>query len=538
MIGFGARSATGLPRQVEALAKAVDLADGRLDEEQVAFGRHVVDKAGQRLRHGTTRTLVALLGATGSGKSSVANALVGHDIATTGVRRPTTSSTLACYWGDEDAQPLLDWLEIKNRHHVGTTGESGRDRDLDGLVLLDVPDHDSVAEAHREEMERIAEHADMLVWVTDIEKYADKAMHDYLRELAGHGAVMALVLNKSDQLDRPSVEQCRVDLKRLLDQAEVQGTPVMSMSALTGQGVDTLRALLIDTVRGQRMMLDRLSADTTMAAGSLLDELGPATGATSVPGKVTKTLTGDLVDASGLQVVSDAVAAGYRRDAVKRTGWPFTRWVRRLRPHPLGRFHLDRGTGGRASLPEPSGVQLARSANAVRQANAAITDGMPPPWPELIGAAGTPDPARLNDRIDTAIAESARAGQGDEPSWWRAVNVVQLALALATVAGAIWLGLLAFAAYLRIPELPTPEYRGIPIPTGLLVGGIVLGLFLAFLASRMAAIGAARRSRAVRQRAEKSVQAVVDELIIEPIEAELKSRQELRKLLITARGRR
>ncbi len=538
MIGFGARSAVGLPRQVEALGQAVAIADGRLDDEQVAFGRHVVDKADQRLRHGTTRTLVALLGATGSGKSSIANAMVGHDIATTGVRRPTTSSTLACSWGEDDAQPLLDWMEIKNRHHVGGSSETGPDRSLDGLVLLDVPDHDSVAEAHREEMERIAEHADMLLWVTDIEKYADKAMHDYLRELAGHGAVMALVLNKSDQLDRASVERCRVDLKRLLDEAGVEGAPVLSMSALNGHGVDSLRALLIDTVKGQRMVIDRLSADTTMAARSLLDELGPAQGATSVPGKVTKALTGDLVDASGLQLVSDAVAAGYRRDAVKRTGWPFTRWVRRLRPHPLGRFHLDRGTGGRASLPEPSGVQLARSANAVRQANAAITVGMPPPWPELINKAGTPDPAKLNDRIDTVIADSARVGQGGEPAWWRAVNVMQLILALATLSGAIWLGLLAFAAYLQIPELPTPEYRGIPIPTGLLVGGIVIGLVLSFLASRVAAVGAARRSRAVRQRAEKSVQAVVDELIVDPIEAELAKRQELRKLLLTAQGRR
>ena len=539
MIGFTPRSGHGLPKQVDALSKSVELATDRLDEEAVAFARHVVDKAADRLRHGTTHTLVALLGATGSGKSSVANAIVGNDVATTGLRRPTTSSTLACFWGDEDAQPLLDWLEIKNRHHVVETPDHPIDRGLNGLVLLDVPDHDSVAEAHREEMERIAEHADMLLWVTDPEKYADKAMHDYLAQLAGHGAVMAMVLNKADQLDGPEVEACRVDLKRLMADAGLDRSPVLAISALTGTGVDTLQALLVDTVKGQEAMVDRLAADTAAAADGLLDELGPAQGATSVPDRIAKNLSRDLVEASGLSVVSDAVAAGYRRDAAKRTGWPFTRWVRRLRPHPLGRFHLGQGSAGRASLPEPSGVQVARSANAVREATTALTEGMPQPWPDLIRSAGTPDPVELNDRIDTAIGESARSvGRGGDPKWWTAINAVQVGLALAVLVGVVWLGLLALAAYLRIPEPPTPEYRGIPIPTGLLIGGILLGLLVAFLAGRLAAVGAARRSRSVRNRAEKSVRAVSDELIVEPMDRELAGRQELRRLLIDASGRR
>ncbi|MGI9595400.1 MAG: GTP-binding protein [Acidimicrobiales bacterium] len=536
MIGFTSRSNDGLPQQVEALARAVELSEGRLDEERVAFGRHVVDKAAARLRHGTTHTLVAVLGATGSGKSSVTNALVGHDIATTGLRRPTTSSTLACYWGDDDPHSLLSWLEVKNRHHVIGTAAAPTDRGLDGLVLLDVPDHDSVAESHREEMERIAENADMLLWITDPEKYADKAMHDYLRQLAGHDAVTAMVLNKSDQLDIDGLEQCRVDLKRLLDEAGLDRAPVIATSATTGHGVKTLAALLVDTVKGQQAMVARLAADTAMAADSLLEELGPSGGATTVADGVAKDLSRELVDASGLHVVTEAVKAGYRRDATARTGWPFTRWLKRLRPHPLGRFHLGQGSAGRASLPQPSGVQVARSAGAIRTAGSTIAEGMPPPWPKLIATAGTPDPEILSDRLDAAIGEAARETRSANRAWWSAVNAIQIVLALATVVGAVWLGLLAFAAYLRIPELPTPDYRGIPIPTGLLVGGILLGLVLAFIASRFAAVGAARRSRAVRVRAEKAVREVSDELIIEPIEAELASRQELRRLLTTAQG--
>jgi hypothetical protein len=281
-----------------------------------------------------------------------------------------------------------------------------------------------------------------------------------------------------------------------------------------------------------------LAADTVMAAESLLAELGPAEGATSVPDRGAKALTSELVDSSGLSVVTDAVAAGYRRDAVGKTGWPFTRWVRRLRPHPLGRFHLGRGTGGRASLPEPSGVQLARSAAAVRNVSAAVSDGMPSPWPELIAEAASPDPATLNDQIDTAIAESVRHEQPDGRRWWNAVGVLQAGLAVAAVVGAVWLGLLAFAGYLRLPELPTPRtYWDIPVPTGLLLGGVLLGLLVAFVSSRAAAVGAARRGRAVRRRAERAVSDVADRLVLDPIRSELDSREELRRLLNTAADR-
>jgi GTPase Era involved in 16S rRNA processing len=531
MIGFTSRASSGLPEKVDALASAVDLAEGRLDEEAVAFGRHVVGKAGERLRHGTTNTLVALLGATGSGKSSVANAIVGSDVATTGVRRPTTSSTLACYWGSEDVQGLLDWLEIKNRHRVGE-GSS----ELNGLVLLDVPDHDSVADAHREEMERIAEHADMLLWVTDAEKYADKAMHDYLARLSGHGAVTAMVLNKTDQLSEDDAERCRTDLGRLLSGAGLDSVTVLGVSALKGTGVDQLRELLAETVGQQQAMVDRLTADTTLAATELLQELGPAAGNADVPKKVEQKLVAELVDASGLTTVTDAVAAGHRRDAATKVGWPFTRWARRLRPHPLGRFHLGQGSTGRASLPTPSGVQVARVTGAVRDANRAASEGLAEPWPELLAEVGTPDEAALNDRIDVAVSEAARQSQTGDPRWWQVVNLLQIILALAVVAGVVWLGLLAFAAYLRIPEPPTPDYRGIPIPTGLLIGGLLLGLLVAFVASRLARVGGLRRARSVRQRAERAVGEVADELIIDPLKQELGRRTDLHQLLVTAGG--
>ncbi len=542
-------AAKGLPSQLEGLAAALEHAEGRLDEQNVVFGRHVLAKADERLRHGTTSTLVALLGATGSGKSSVTNALVGSDVATAGIRRPTTSSTLSCYWredeagsddvpGPDNAQGLLDWLEIKNRHEVADKGIAPP---LSGLVLLDVPDHDSVAVEHRMEMERIAEHADLLLWVTDAEKYADKAMHDYLRRLGEHGAVTAMVLNKADLLSEADVKSCVVDLKRLLADDGLPEAPVVAISATTGQGVPELRSLLAETVSKQQATVERLAADTRTAAAALLDDLGANEGSDKVPDKVAKRLASDLVGASGLEAVCDAVAAGHRRDASSHIGWPFTRWARKLRPHPLRRLHLGQGTGGKASLPQASGVQRARSESAVRDATTAVSDKLPDPWPELIASAATPDQATLNNRIEGAIAGSVRAiNTGKRPAWWLIVNSFQVVFALAAIGGAIWLALLAFGAYLRLPDVPTPTdpWIDFPIPTDLLIGGLLAGFLLWVLARRFAAVGGKRRARVVRKEAEDLVREISDELVIEPMNGELGRRNELRSALLKASGGR
>ncbi|MEM8923306.1 MAG: GTPase [Actinomycetota bacterium] len=520
---------------VDALAEAAELAEGRLDQGAVVFARSVVEKAEGRLRHGSDHTLVAMLGATGSGKSSLTNAIAGSDVATTGVRRPTTSSTLACVWGPNDPHPLLDWLGVNNRHRVDA-GEGP----LSGLVLLDVPDHDSVAEAHRMEMEFIAERADLLIWVTDPEKYADRAMHGYLRTLDGHGAVMAMVLNKADLLRPEELGHCRADLTLLLQDVGLYEPEVLTAAAgAEPPEAEQVRRLLTRAVADRRAMTDRLGADVHRAAGDLLDELGPDVRAgRTVSDRASKQLASDLVDVAGLEPVCDAVEAGHRRDAVALTGWPFTRWARALRPHPLRRLRLQAGATGRSSTPAPSGIHRTRLDGAIRSTVAEVSAELPPPWPEVLERAGDVDRDVLHDRLDTAVAGAARSMGQRRPRWWRAVNLLQMLLALAVVAGLIWLGLLALAAYLQLPDIPTPSYRRIPVPTGLLIIGGLLGLLVALLSRWLAAVGARRRSRAVRRSAEREVAVVADELVIEPLRRELAHRTELRGLLERAAAAR
>ena len=97
----------------------------------------------------------------------------GTTLATVGVRRPTTAHAMASSWGDESAEDLLDWLQIPRRHALETGLAMATA--LDGLVLLDLPDHDSTEVDHRMEVDRLVQLVDMLVWVVDPQKYADAA---------------------------------------------------------------------------------------------------------------------------------------------------------------------------------------------------------------------------------------------------------------------------------------------------------------------------------------------------------------------------
>ncbi|MGE5720529.1 MAG: ABC transporter, partial [Nocardioidaceae bacterium] len=129
--------------RVEGLEQAVESARGRLDDDLVDDAAGVVERAGARLKLSANHTVVALAGATGSGKSSTFNAITDLDLAAVGVKRPTTSWTMACTWGAEGAGDLLDWLGVPGRHQVSRNSmldaPATDDPDLHGLVLLDLP---------------------------------------------------------------------------------------------------------------------------------------------------------------------------------------------------------------------------------------------------------------------------------------------------------------------------------------------------------------------------------------------------------------
>jgi GTP-binding protein EngB required for normal cell division len=535
----GKKREDDVAERLRALDRLVEAGTGRIDEERLAPARALVQRAGERLRLSGSHTVVALAGATGSGKSSLFNALTGADVSTVGVRRPTTGVAHAAVWGggDAGAGPLLDWLQVPRRHHV----ESDRP-DRDGLVLLDLPDHDSTEKANRIEVDRLVALVDVLVWVLDPQKYADAAVHDrYLRPLARHGEVMVVVLNQVDRLPPGQVDAALADVRRLVAEDGLADVPVLGASAVAPGGRDELMAVLTGAVSAHRAALRRVAADLDDVAADLADVVaGPARA------DLDPTTRRELVSALGAAAGVPAVGAAVQRAAVHRavaaTGSPYTRWLRRLRPDPLSRLHLDRArtrTGGahaddadapvaRTSLPLPSAVEHSRVDRALRTVADSAADGLPDPWPQAVRSAARSREEDLPDALDRAVA-TTDLGLDRRPLWWRAVGLLQALLAVLALAGGLWLAGLYLLDVLRLPQPDTPDIGELPLPTAMLLGGLLAGLLLALLARLPARIGARRRRAAVEGRLGEAVEAVADELVVAPVTAELRAYGELRE---------
>ncbi len=524
-----------LTRRAESLERAVDLGGNELDPAAVARARAVLTRIRERLGLGGAQTVVALAGATGSGKSSLFNALVGAPIATVGARRPTTSSPTAAVWGAQPAAELLDWVGVSVRHDVPAVGEDP----LRGLVLLDLPDFDSRESAHRAEAERILALVDVFVYVTDPQKYADAVLHnDFLAAGARHSEVTVVVLNHTDELAPGDLGPCLADLRELLSQDGLPAVQVLDTSARTGHGIPALRELLADVTSGRAAARQRLTGDVQRVASAVRTGVGDTEAA------VPETVTGQLVDAlsrsAGLPVVLDAVQRDYQRQASSHTGWVFSRWVQRLRPDPLKRLRLDpahvvdesdvRAILGRSSIPAPSPAAKAGLALATHQLGDSLSVGMPFRWATAVQNAAEPGEADLADALDLAVRRTPIRLES-RPWWWLVCNAIQWQLAICALAGLLWLAVLSVLGWFQLPKPDVPTWGVVPIPLLLLVGGVLLGLGFAALARPLSRIGARRRRAAVAARLDDSVREVAEQRITEPVRAVVERHRSTREAL-------
>lgn len=529
---------TDLSDRLDALEAATDTARKRLPDDIVKSARGVLERAGKRRGMSRAHTVVALAGATGGGKSTLFNLISGMNISPVGVRRPTTSYPMACVWGTLGVAPLLDWLGVPRRHQIARESvlDSGAQDELDGLVLLDLPDHDSTEYDHRLTVERLIELVDVFVWVVDPEKYADAALHErYLRPLASHRAVTAVILNQIDRLSAEDVKRCVTDLRELLDKDGLTGVPVLPMSAATGTGVDQFTDLLRNAVSKQRAFDDRIAADVRVTAKALAKAGGDAE-----PGSVGKAerlqLVAALAEAAGVDIVADAVGRSYLGRARAATGWPLTRWLGKLRRDPLRSLGLGRKSAPeltRSSVPAPTPVQQAQSDTAIRRLGDAAAGRVTRPWRTSIRQAARSAAAGLPDALDQAVTKTD-LGADTRPRWWTVAGFIQWLALAAAAAGGLWLLAIAGASFLQI-DVPVPKVQSIAIPTLLLLTGVLAGIVVGVGAFALARVRAGRRAASARRQLHAAVENVTDDVVIKPVEAELERykafRDSIRKAL-------
>ncbi|MDA2814084.1 50S ribosome-binding GTPase [Nocardiopsis sp. RSe5-2] len=515
-----------LIERLDGLASVLEIGGTDLGAEEAARARHLLNHAGARLRLSAAHTVVALAGGTGSGKSSLFNALCGLEFSRVGITRPTTSTAHACVWGTEGADDLLGWLGVPPRQRHSRTSELDRDHsELSGLILMDLPDHDSVRAMHTAEADRLIGAADLLVWVLDPQKYADAAVHHrYLAEMSGYGAVTVAVLNQVDRVEPDELEELLTDLRRLLETESGVHPRVLTTSTLTGHGIRELRDLLTDTVVERRALIDRLVADLDGVAQRFEHYRGPE-GPTpeGVPDADRSRLVARLMEACGVAALADSVETAYELRGARRVGWPVTRWLGRLRRDPvrLARMEFLRENEGQAST-RPVEAQEAELEQAAVDTAEAVGKELPSPWPKRLRAAARGGVAGLAGRLSSAVGASLPESD-DGPGWWSAVRALQYALIAVAGVGLVWAGTV-LASWLGggltgMAVLDRPVFGG--LAAAVAVAALAVGWLTGVGCRNLVGVAASKRRESVEEQAEEAIAAAATEEVVSPIEQEL-----------------
>ncbi len=220
--------------------------------------------------------VVGVFGTSGTGKTSIVNAIAGDVVGDVGPMRPTTRTVTS--WGSES--PRLD------AHHIDADS---------AFILVDTPPFDHDPETARDVML----HCDVALVVSSRNRYADGSTKAVLTEAARLGVVPLFAVNRlspdiAGEVARDAAEKTgmavvaiserddTLDVSRLIEQLEIlaSNTAVVRIdraSAVAEQAATDLRAMagqLRERAATRRSVVGRVDKAFTSAAVDR-DELKP-----------------------------------------------------------------------------------------------------------------------------------------------------------------------------------------------------------------------------------------------------------------------
>jgi hypothetical protein len=468
--------------------------------------------------------VLAFVGGTGVGKSSLLNALAGETVSAASVRRPTTSQPVAWVPGDERAAlaPLLDWLGVQDVREHGAN-------DLGPVAILDLPDIDSVATEHRARVEAILPRVDAVAWVTDPEKYHDAALHDdFLRAWLPRLARQVIIVNKADRLGPEDGRRIRRDLEADLATARSAGdrspVEVLLTSAAPAPDLDSLRRWLSDGVAAKAIVRARMAATVVDLVHRLAREAGIDPRGPSTPFLDTK---------ARATAIAEAVAAVLRAvdlPGLERQGEAATRARARARgTGPMGRITslLYRASGRETHVADPDGYlvrwrdrgPLTPAVEAIRVALSAPLRAASPAVRPALAAAVEPTEVRrgLERAVDRAIGG---LGPLEPPTsrWWSVIGFLQMFATAGIALAVAWIaiGILGGPA---AGSVQVPIFGSVPTPFASLVAFLAIGYLLARLLGSHAGWFGRRWARRVRDRVAAAVDHEVSQHGLLPLDA-------------------
>ena len=501
-----------LSRCLAAALEAADAADLLGLDSQPLRDAHAAGS--RRVGFPGDAYVLALVGGTGVGKSSLLNALAGGVVSTASARRPTTAAPIA--WiprtEREALEPLLDWLDVHETREHEPAG-------LGPVAILDLPDMDSVAVEHRARVEALLPLVDAVAWVTDPEKYADAVFHDdFLRSWLPRLGRQVVLVNKSDRLAADDARRIQHDLEADLASEVIRGSEVtvLRTSAASEGGTDDLRAWLAAGTEAKRVVRERVAASLTAAARDLAWAAGDGLASSGKP------LLDDASRAAAVRSATDAVLRVVDLPSLERQAVAATRASARSRgAGPLGRLtsFIYRTSGRETAVADPKRFLLrwrergglGPAVESIRGAiSGPIRDAPPAIRPAL---AATLDPGEvrvgLEHALDRAIG-GVGALQPPTSRWWTIFSLLQtlatVAIALSAAWVVVWILVRPVTGSIDLPVLGP-----VPSPFVALVVSLLAGYLIARLLGAHAGWIGSRWAGGVRDRVASSVEQEVRE---------------------------
>ena len=362
-----------------------------------------------------------------------------------------------------------------------------------GVVLLDLPDHDSTEVSHHLEVDRLVQLADLLVWVLDPQKYADAAIHDrYLAPLADPPRRDAGGPQPHRHRAAPT------GASRCSPTSGGCSTPTASPACrcIADQRQDrrghrpSCASEIASRVAAKKATRQRLEADLRGAAQRLDEATGSAPTPTLSQGAGRGARGRARRVGRACRPWSKAVDDSTRLRANRATGWPVVGVVLPAaarpaqaappRPRLVGPGSSPAGPARRC--PRRPSVQRARvDAERARAGRRRRVQDLSRPWaarrPRGIAVAARRPrrPARPGSRRHRP---RCRAGSPCGPGWCGCCSGCCCSPRSAAPCG--W-ARCSPTRYLTFEMPDTPDVAGYPLPMLMLVGGVVLGILLALV---------------------------------------------------------